>query len=91
MEKGIKKAFQNEDEIMVEEYIEGREVTCCVLGNQRLQALPLVEIIPNKEFQFFDYTAKYTPGATREICPAPLSDVLHIFEQSSQQHDQARG
>jgi D-alanine-D-alanine ligase len=73
---GINKAFQHEDEIMVEEYIDGREVTCCVLGNQRLQALPLVEIIPNKEFPFFDYRAKYTPGATREICPAQLSKSL---------------
>jgi D-alanine-D-alanine ligase len=76
LETGINKAFQHEDKIMVEEYIDGREVTCCVLGNQSLQALPLVEIIPNKEFRFFDYKAKYTPGATREICPAQLSAAL---------------
>ena len=55
---------------MVEEFIKGREITVGVLGNEELTALPLVEIIPGEEFQFFDYEAKYQPGASTEVCPA---------------------
>jgi len=73
---GIEKAFKRGQEIMIEEYIDGREVTCCVLGNRELQALPLIEIVPEAQYRFFDYEAKYTPGATQEICPAPLSSSL---------------
>jgi D-alanine-D-alanine ligase len=35
-----------------------------------------VEVIPNEEFRFFDYRAKYEPGASRELCPAPISEEL---------------
>ena len=67
---GLKQAFGYDKEVMVEEFIRGREITGGVLGNDGLQALPLVEIIPNKEYAFFDYEAKYKAGASREICPA---------------------
>lgn len=71
--RGIDAAFQWDLEVMVERYIQGREITCAVLGNRKLEALPLIEIVPNPEYSFFDYQAKYTPGASREICPAPIS------------------
>lgn len=73
---GIKKAFQYDREVMVEEYIDGTEITCCVLGNQQLVTLPLIEIAPDASYRFFDYDAKYTAGATQEICPAPLPEKL---------------
>lgn len=73
---GLQKAFVYDEEVMVEEFVRGREVTGGVLGNDELQALPLVEIIPGEEYPFFDYTAKYTPGATREICPAELPAAI---------------
>ena len=63
-------------EIMVEAYVAGREITCCILGNQVLEALPVVEIVPTDGFAFFDYEAKYTAGATNEICPAPIPSDL---------------
>ncbi|WP_417917231.1 D-alanine--D-alanine ligase family protein [Candidatus Electronema sp. JC] len=69
----LAKAFQHDSEVMVEEFIAGREITVGVLGNEELTALPLVEIIPDSRFDFFDYEAKYTPGATREVCPAEVS------------------
>ncbi len=58
---------------IVEEQIEGRELTCGVLELRQgdLKTLPPVEILP-KSSEFFDYEAKYTPGATEEICPAQL-------------------
>ncbi|WP_417914437.1 D-alanine--D-alanine ligase family protein [Candidatus Electronema sp. JM] len=70
------KAFEHDSKVMVEEFIAGREITVGVLGNEELTALPLVEIIPDRRFDFFDYEAKYTPGATREVCPAEVSDSI---------------
>ena len=69
---GTEKAYQYCEEIVVEEYIDGREFTSCVLGDRELRTLPLVEIVPKAPYHFFDYDAKYTPGATKEICPASL-------------------
>jgi D-alanine-D-alanine ligase len=73
---GIEKAFEYDSEILVEEYVKGREITCCVLGNQILETFPLVEIVPGERYRFFDYEAKYMPGASQEICPARLSQTL---------------
>ncbi len=63
-------------DLIVEKYIEGREVTASVLGNDDPHPLPVVEIIPGEEFAFFDYEAKYKPGASREICPAEIGESL---------------
>jgi D-alanine-D-alanine ligase len=38
--------------------------------------LPIIEIVPSESFDFFDYEAKYTAGATNEICPARISDEM---------------
>lgn len=53
--------------MLLEEYLSGREFTVGVLGST---ALPAVEIIPNGGI--YDYQHKYTPGATNELCPAPI-------------------
>ena len=76
LSSALEKAFVFDHEVMVEEFVQGREITVGVLGNTELEALPLVEIIPDKRFDFFDYEAKYKPGASREICPAEVSDVV---------------
>jgi D-alanine-D-alanine ligase len=73
LQKGIETAFPHDHEILVERFLDGKEITCCVLGNKSLEALPVIEIVPNPKYSFFDYQAKYTPGATSEICPARLS------------------
>jgi len=72
----LKTAFEHDSSVMVEEFISGREITVGVVGNDELQALPLVEIIPGEQYDFFDYEAKYKPGATREVCPAEVSDQI---------------
>ncbi|MBW1919078.1 MAG: D-alanine--D-alanine ligase [Deltaproteobacteria bacterium] len=82
LEAGIEKAFSYGEEVMVERYIKGRELTCCILGNRATEALPVVEIVPNPEYSFFDYEAKYRPGATKEICPAPLTETEALKAQS---------
>lgn len=73
---GLLKAFAIDDQVMVEEFINGREITGGVIGNRDLSALPLVEIIPGDQYEFFDYEAKYQPGASTEICPAELDDAI---------------
>ncbi|MFH1217826.1 MAG: D-alanine--D-alanine ligase [Pseudomonadota bacterium] len=83
LETGLEKAFVYDQEVMVEEFVRGREVTGGVLGNDDLEALPLVEIIPGKEYPFFDYQAKYTKGATREICPADLPEEITARAQAA--------
>jgi D-alanine-D-alanine ligase len=73
---GVKEAFRYDDEVLVEEYIKGREITCCVTGNRELETLPLIEIVPGASYDFFDYAAKYSTGATDEICPAELDELI---------------
>lgn len=68
----LKRAFELDRTVLVERYLQGREITAGVIGNLELSALPLVEIIPDKKYVFFDYQAKYLPGASNEICPADL-------------------
>ncbi len=75
-------AFKHDDEVMVEEYIKGREITVGVIGNEELSALPLVEIIPDSRFDFFDYEAKYMAGASEEICPAEVSEEIRDKAQA---------
>lgn len=76
LQEGIEKALSHGREVMVEQYISGREITVGVIGNDTLEALPLIEIVPGEEFTFFDYDAKYKPGATNEICPAPVNEEI---------------
>ncbi len=71
----LKLAFKHDDQVMVEEYLDGREITVGVLGNDELTPLPVVEIIPDAQYDFFNYEAKYKPGATREVCPAEIAET----------------
>ena len=73
---GLQKGFAIDHQVMVEQFISGREITGGVIGNDELTALPLVEIIPGDQYDFFDYEAKYQPGASMEICPAELDDAI---------------
>lgn len=70
-------AFRHDSAVMVERYIRGRELTASVLGgDDDLEALPLIEIIPDAQYAFFDYEAKYKAGATREVCPAEVDEAV---------------
>ena len=67
-------AFVEAESIIAEEYIEGREMTNGVFESDgKLVTLPVTEIISDNEF--FDYEAKYL-GASKEICPAVISNEL---------------
>jgi D-alanine-D-alanine ligase len=64
----IEEAFQFDDEVMIEQFIAGRELTVGILGDE---ALPVGEIIPKHEI--YDYECKYTAGMAEERFPADLS------------------
>ena len=63
-------AFRYEHEVVVEQFVSGREFSVGVLGDH---ALPPIEIIPKSGF--YDYAAKYQAGLTEEICPADIDDT----------------
>ncbi|MBM4086297.1 MAG: D-alanine--D-alanine ligase [Planctomycetes bacterium] len=70
----VTKIIRYDPDFFAEEYIQGTEITCSVLGSlpgESPVALPLTEIVP-RTATWFDYDAKYTPGATEEITPARL-------------------
>ena len=61
------------EEVMVERYIAGRELTCAVQGDE---ALGVTEIVPLGH-GFYDYDAKYAEGGSKHICPAPLKPFVY--------------
>ncbi len=70
----IEKAFKEDNQVLVEEFIEGRELTIGVFrAKGEIIALPITEIITKKEF--FDYEAKYL-GASDEITPANIDEDI---------------
>ncbi|MBI1851592.1 MAG: D-alanine--D-alanine ligase [Planctomycetes bacterium] len=74
--RSLRTAAANAEDVVVEEHVSGRELTCGVIGNARsgsLRALPVTEIRPVGS-DFFDYRAKYTLGAAEELTPAPIDD-----------------
>jgi D-alanine-D-alanine ligase len=71
-----KLAFKYDEEIIIEDFIKGKEITVGVLNGQ---ALPVVEIIPQGEF--YDFNSKYKKGASRHIIPARISEKAYKTAQ----------
>jgi D-alanine-D-alanine ligase len=84
----IETAFRESDEVLIEAFMNGREIACGVVKTKnKTVVLPLVEIISKNEF--FDYEAKYTPGRSNEVTPAdlPASLTSEIQKLSSHIYD----
>ena len=76
-----------DEEIMVERYVPGRELTCAVMGDV---ALGVIDIVPMTEF--YDYKAKYAPGGSRHVLPAEIpEDVYRRIQQYSLKAHMALG
>ena len=77
--KAVAGAFLIDKEVLVEEFIKGRELTCGVLDNFNgsTTTLPVTEIVPLKGHKFFDYDAKYKTGHSNEITPAQVDEVSY--------------
>ena len=71
MDKALAEAFAIEDEVVIEQFIEGHEFTDLVIDGE---AYPIVMITP--KIGAYDYKNKYQAGSTEEICPAPISGEL---------------
>ena len=70
----LQKAFIEDDQVLVEEFVQGREFSIGVFKNKKgLHVLPATEVIPSNDF--FDFEAKYTPGATEEITPGRMTEA----------------
>jgi len=73
----FKRGFFEDDEMLVEQFIKGREITCGVFrDNGKIRVLPLTEIVSKNDF--FDFEAKYNPALAEEIVPAPLKLNIEI-------------
>ena len=71
LDAAVAEAFRYDDEVMLERFVPGRELTVGILGGE---ALPVGEIIPQKEI--YDYECKYTPGMAVEEFPARLEPAV---------------
>jgi D-alanine-D-alanine ligase len=60
------------DRVIVEKYIAGKELTCAAMGEE---ALGVIEIVPS--VRFYDYEAKYAPGGSKHLLPAPISSFVY--------------
>lgn len=77
LKQAMELCLEHDDEVLIEEYIEGTELTCgAYMREGELLVLPVTEIVSKTEAKFFDYKAKYTQGAADEITPARIPDAL---------------
>ena len=75
LKAAVEKAWEESEEALVEEFIEGVEFTCGLVKLKTQEFIfPVTEVLPKKEF--FDFEAKYTKGMTDEITPARISPEL---------------
>jgi D-alanine-D-alanine ligase len=88
LREAIEIAFKEDNEILIEEFLNGSELTCGLVKTNKGEIIfPPTEIISKNEF--FDYEAKYTEGVAEEITPARISNELtkDIQNLSSQIYD----
>lgn len=93
LDKAIALAFEECDEVLLERFISGTEVTCgCYRIGDKVTALPVTEVVPKNSF--FDFEAKYN-GAVEEITPARISPelttLIQTLTEEIYQHIDARG
>lgn len=85
MHSAIDEIFKYGDHLLVEEFVNGTEITLPIMGNEELTVLPVIEITSEREF--YDYTAKYTSGLCHHIIPACIDrktelDVIEIGKRA---------
>ncbi len=80
LDPAVELASRYDDEVMIEQYVSGPELTVGILGDA---PLPVIEIRPRHEL--FDYECKYQPGMSEELCPAPIEPALAAKVQDAAQ------
>ncbi len=77
LQEAITRAFSEDNEVIVEKYIEGTEISCGLIKTKEEEHIfPLTEIVSKNEF--FDFEAKYTDGKALEITPARLPEEIEL-------------
>lgn len=71
----IELSLSVDEEAMVEQFIEGTELTIGVLGNDEPHALPIIQVVPTED-EFYNFHAKYAQGGSKHLCPAPVSPEI---------------
>ena len=75
------------DEVLVEKYVAGKELTCGVMHDKALGVIEITSDLP-----FYDYTAKYAPGGSKHLLPAPIpEDIYERVQQLAVDAHQALG
>ncbi len=75
LQEAIRNAFAEDDEVLIESFIGGTELTCGIFKTSEEEILfPVTEVVSKKEF--FDFEAKYTEGMAEEITPARIPDEV---------------
>ncbi len=84
LQSAIEEAFKYDQEVVIEKFIVGPQLTVSIIGNEEPQVLPVIEITAANEF--YDYEAKYTPGMCEHIIPARVSEEVNakVMEISKQ-------
>ena len=81
LEAAILKAFQEDNQVLIEEFIEGKELSCGMIkANDKILVFPLTQIISENEY--FDYEAKYL-GKSKEVTPAEVDETIAIKVKST--------
>ena len=75
LEKEIEEILKYGDSLLVEEFINGTELTVPIIGNRNYRALPIIEI--TSENEFYDFESKYTEGMCQHIIPARIDDETY--------------
>lgn len=77
LDEAIQIAFKEDDRILIESFIDGRELACGLIRKgQELIVFPITEIISKNDF--FDYEAKYTKGMANEVTPASIPEEVEV-------------
>lgn len=80
--KAIKKAFKEDNQVLIEQFIKGKELTCGMIKTRKgLTVFPITQIIPIKK-EYFDFEAKYL-GKSKEITPAEIDEKISLKIKST--------
>jgi D-alanine-D-alanine ligase len=84
LQQAMELAFKYDNQLLIEQFIKGREITCGVMKvNHIIQALAVTEIVSKKEY--FDFEAKYNPALADEITPAPIpAEIESLCKRTSE-------
>lgn len=70
--KGLKEAARYDRKIVIEEFVNGRELECAVLGNEDIKVTRVGEILSAADAEFYDFDAKYNNPDSKTVIPAPI-------------------